>query len=368
MRIGNFDMKKIALVHDTYTYFGGAERVFLNLIKLFPDADVFTSVLSKKNLRHIRQVSRGKICYSKLSNINWIVEHPDFFKPYILMYWLSLNLDNYELVISSSHSFCSNWVTVKGKHISYIHTPPRYLYGEFNEMNFIKHFPFRQILAFPLYLIKKLNYIKVQKIDHIIANSKTVQKRILKYYHKHSLVLYPPVKTKKLKFSSLEQRTYYIFFNRLVKQKGPELAVKAFNLNAKKLIVVGDGRQSQKLKKIAGGNIKFVGFRDDKYIAKIFSKAKALIYCSINEDFGMIPVEAMRFGVPVIAFKSGGTRETVIDGKTGIFFNHYTELSLNKAIERFENSKINSYDCYNQAMRFNQTVFEKGIKNIIKHA
>jgi len=285
--------------------------------------------------------------------------YPDYFKPYILYYWQKLDFSNYELVISSSHSFCSNWVNVKGKHLSYIHTPPRFLYDEFNEMAFLRKFPFKQLLSMYFDGLRKKDFLKLQKIDLLIANSKNVQKRIFKYYKRKSIVLYPPVETKA---GMKKKGDYYLFFSRLVKQKGGELAVRAFNQNGKKLLIVGEGGQIKKLKKISKKNIRFFGFQPDQKMKGIFIKTKALIYCSIDEDFGIIPVEAMSYGVPVIAYQSGGVKETIIDKKTGIFLKKYNVNSLNRAIEKFELLKFNKNVCQKQAKKFEERKFQLGIR------
>jgi len=360
-------MNKIAIIHDSYTCSGGAERVFLKLVQIFPDADIYTSLITPEFLKDLSKKTKGRINYSGLSSFKFLLDYADYFKPYILFYWKTLDLDKYDLILSSSHSFCSNWVRVRGKHISYIHTPPRYLYGVYNEMQFLRRVPFKY-LFFPTFsLIRKLDYVNSKKIDLLVANSKNVQKRIKKYYGRNSTVVYPPVVIPKRvgKTSGREKERkgkYYLFFSRLVKQKGCELCIKAFNQNKKPLYVVGKGKEEKVLKKIANKNIKFLGSQTDRKMMTILMGAKALIYCSIEEDFGIVPLEAMGHGIPVIAYKSGGVKETVIEGKTGIFFHKYNEQSLNKAIDKFEFTKFSRNECIGQAQRFNEKIFEDKIR------
>lgn len=357
---------KIAIIHDSFTHIGGAEKVLLNLIDIFPKADIFTSIIKKGYLNILKKKSKGEIYYSKLSKFKYITDNADLFKPFILIYWQTLKLNKYDLVISSSHSFSSNWVNVKGKHISYIYTPPRYLYDEYNEMFFLKKFPFKQLLFMFFNYLRKVDYKNIKKIDLLIACSKNVQNRISKYYHRKSIVIYPPIdiyKITKRKFT----KKYYVFFSRLVSQKGGELAIKSFNKNGKRLLVVGKGKEENKLKNIAKSNIKFLGFQPDNNLSEIFSKCKALIYCSIDEDFGIIPLEAMARGIPVIAYKSGGLEETVIENKTGLFFNKYDSNSLNKTINKFENMKFNAIDCQKWAKKFNKIKFKKEILDLLNN-
>jgi glycosyltransferase involved in cell wall biosynthesis len=354
---------KIAIVHDSLTEFGGAERVLLSLIKIFPQADLFTSLVTPKLKKIIRKHSEKQLIYSQLSKLNIALKYPSYFKPYFYhYYWRKLNLDKYDLVISSSHSFCANLVNVKNKHLSYIYTPPRFLYEQFNEMNWLRH-PIIKKIADPYFAyLRQKDKKQIQKIDLIIADSKNVQKRIKKYYNRNAQVIYPPVKlpTKIIK-SSKNKRTHYLFFSRLVKQKGIELVIKAFNQNQKPLLVVGTSQQAQKWQKMAKANIKFLGFVSDQKMPDIFAQSKALVYASINEDFGMVPVEAMSHGLPVIAYQDGGVKETIVDQKTGLFFRKYDKKALNEAIDRFEKMKLSKRDCLKQAQKFSENQFVKKI-------
>lgn len=351
--------KKIAIIHDSFTEFGGAERVLFYLIKMFPEADVYTSLISNNFRKQIKQKTKGRLTFSKLSSLLWMVKNPSLFKPYFYhYYWESLNLDQYDLVISSSHSFCANFVKVKNKHLSYIYTPPRFLHDEFNEMSWLKK-PLIKIIANPYfgYLRKKIAK-KLRKIDIILSDSINVQKRLEKYYQITSTVVYPPVKLaeKNIKNNKLITKNY-LFFSRLVKQKGIDLVIETFNKNGKPLLVVGTSNQKTKWQKIAKKNIKFLGFVEDLKMSKVYQKCRALIYASINEDFGMVPVEAMSYGLPIIAYQDGGVKESVIDQKTGLFFRQYNEKALNKTISEFEKMKFSKDDCIKQAQKFGENKF-----------
>ncbi len=359
---------KIAIVHDSFTAFGGAERVLFFLIKMFPQADVYTSLISDGFCKQIEQKSQGKLFFSKLSNVSWVIKNPSFFKPYFYHYfWESLNLDQYDLVISSSHSFCANFVKVKNKHLTYIHTPPRFLQSEFNELSWLKK-PLIKSVVEPYfkYLRKKIAQ-KLKSIDIITANSINVQKRLANYYQTKSSVVYPPIKLAKKKIRhNKDDAESYLFFSRLVKQKGIELAIKAFNDNGKPLLVVGTSNQEKKWQKMAKKNIKFLGFVPDEKMPEVYQKSKALVYASINEDFGMVPVEAMSYGLPLIAYYDGGVKETVIDQKTGLFFTKHTAKSLNEAIVKFEKMKFKKSSCIKQAKKFAENIFQDKISKIIK--
>jgi glycosyltransferase involved in cell wall biosynthesis len=361
--------KKIAIVHDSFTQFGGAERVLFYLIKMFPQADIYTSLIKKGFDKRISEISTGKLYYSKLSKFSLAIKHPSFFKPYFFHhYWEKLNLDNYDLVISSSHSFCAHFVKVKNKHLCYMYTTPRFLHDEFNEISWLQK-PIIDRIFRPYFnfLIKK-NKKKIHQIDILITDSINVQKRIKKYYEAKSIVIYPPVKLAKNSILNINSQTKnYLFFSRLVKQKGIELVIKAFNKNQKSLLVIGTSDQEKKWQKLANKNIKFLGFVPDKKLSKIFKSCKALIYASIEEDFGMIPVEAMSYGLPVIAYKDGGVKETIINKETGLFFNKYEENFLNQTIEKFEKLNFDRRKCIKRAQKFSEKKFKnKFLKKIGK--
>lgn len=352
---------KIAIIHDSLTEFGGAERVLFSLINTFPQADIYTSLANKKIIQQLQKETTGKIYFSKLSKFGLTTKYPSFFKPYFYhYYWPKLNLDQYDLVISSSHSFCANWVQVKSKHLSYIYTPPRFLYEQFNEMSWLRKPIIKKIIEPYFSYLRKKDKEKVQKIDLLIADSKNVQKRIKKYYKLNSQIIYPPTKIPlKTKKQTRNKKSHYLFFSRLVKQKGIELVIKTFNQNQKPLLVVGTSQQAQKWKKMAKNNITFLGFVSDQKMPQIYARSKALVYASIQEDFGLVPVEAMSFGLPVIAYYDGGVKETVVDRKTGLFFKKYNEESLNKAIVLFEKMKFKEKDCFKQAQNFSEKQFNK---------
>ena len=364
----HFSSEKIAIIHDSFFHIGGAEQVLLTLVKMFPKADIYIPLLSRGGYREIKKhKAKGKINRSLLSYLPLPEKYSSFLKPFVFLYWKCIDLSRYDLVISSSHSFSSKSVITGPQtlHISYIHTPPRYLYDEYNEMQFMNKGIIKILIAPLMTYLRKLDYIDAQRPDILVANSKNVQKRIEKYYKRKSIVIYPPVKLPKSE-NKTTSKNYYLFFSSLVKQKGAELAVKTFNSLKKPLVVVGTGPRKTYLKKLAKDNIKFKGFIPERDKGKIYAGAKALVYCSIEEDFGMVPVEAMAHGVPVIAYKSGGVSETIVDGKTGLLFNKHSIEDLQRVIAKFEGMKFSSSACKNQAKQFSEKIFIKSLLNLIR--
>jgi glycosyltransferase involved in cell wall biosynthesis len=358
--------KKIAIIHDVFIEKGGAERVLASLVSMFPDADVFIPLLSDENRSFLEKRTKGKIYSSFFNHIPFIHSASIILKPFLYWYWETLDLAGYDLVISSSHSFSSKGVITSSEklHVSYIHTPPRYLYAEFNEARILENKFFKYLLTPLLSWMRQKDFIAAQRPDILIANSIEVQKRIKKYYRRDSKVIYPPVSA----FSSLKiknnKKEYYVCFSRLAKQKGMDLIIKSFNKMGKKLVVVGEGSEKKYLQSIANKNITFLGYLSDKKLSRVFSKAKGLVYASIEEDFGMVPVESLSMGVPVIAFYSGGVKE-VVNNKTGVFFKERTTHDVVSAIKKFEKKTFLKKDCVKRAANFSESKFKKSILKVI---
>jgi len=341
---------KIAIIHDSFLHHGGAEEVFFRLIQAFPKADVFISLLTDKYraqlIKSSLKSSGGRIYRSVLSKLPWVEKYASLLKPLILIYWELLDLSKYDLIISSSHSFSSKSVNKapNSKHVAYIHTPPKYLYEEFNEMYWIKTFPFNLIFWPILALLRKYDYYSAQKPDLIVANSKTVQRRIKKYYDRSSLVVYPKHQTAPTSFKK-ESGKYYLFFSRLEKQKGAELVVKTCTTYNLPLVVVGKGNLEKHLKKIAGKTVFFTGFITEQQKQKIFAHCKALLFAAIDEDYGMVIPEVLSYGIPVIGYNSGAVKEIKYqDGSINkiFLFNRYSENGLLNAINKYHKSMYNS--------------------------
>lgn len=362
----NQTTQKIAIVHDHFLYSGGAERVLITLLKMYPESDVYLAFLGPKYLDMLRKLTKGNIFTSPFDHLPFARELADWFKPVLYFYWENLNLKSYDLVISSSHSFSSKAVKTEQEtiHVSYIHTPPRFLYEEHSETRVIKKFPLKYLLA-PLFLwMKKKDYLAAQRPDVLATISKTVQTRIKKYYHRESEIIYPPVDLPK-KISTTARKRYFLCVSRLVKQKGIDLAIRACGLLHEKLIIVGVGREDGPLRALAGPTVEFKGFVEDNKMPKIYAGAKALIYCSRDEDFGLVPVEAMAYGIPVVAYASGGVLETVIDGKTGVLFHDYTVKSLLESVKKLEKLKFSPYFLRKHARFFSEKRFIKQFKNLV---
>ncbi|MBI5620169.1 glycosyltransferase [Candidatus Gottesmanbacteria bacterium] len=358
---------RVAVIHDALLYMGGAERVFSAILRLYPTADVYTAFLVPELRGWVSRYTSGNVFVSPFDRIPYIRRFADWFKPAILFWWESLDLSSYDLIISSSHSFSAKSVIVPDgvTHVSYVHTPPRYMYNEYNESRWTRH-PLVKFLLKPVFFwMKKKDYIAAQRPDVIIANSKTVQQRIKRYYSRDSVVIYPPIYVPPKAVLRDRKPTYFLCVSRLVKQKGIDLAIRACDELKLPLVIVGTGPQEAYLRSIAGPTVIFLGFVSDDKMAEAYRKARALLYCSRDEDFGMAPVEAMAHGVPVIGYSSGGVRETVADGKTGTLFSRYSASYLEQSIKIFLMRSWSAEACRRQATRFSERRFANEFIKIV---
>jgi len=360
----------VAIVHDYIKEYGGAERVLEELIKIYPDADIYTSVFLPKFLGpHRKRFENYKISTSILQLVPFKAKLISPIRLISPLIFKSFDLSSYDLIIvSQTGAYFPNFVK-KGnaKLICYTHTPPRYLYGYMTAREWKKNGFMRVVGSIMNHFLRIVDYNASKNVDQFIANSQEVKARIEKYYRRDAAVIYPPVTVQKVNVIS-HKENYYLCGGRLARAKGIDIIIKAFNMNGKKLKVFGRGFAGfeEQLKKIARNNIEFVGEVEDREKLNLFAGAKAFVFASFDEDFGITPVEAMGTGAPVVAFKSGGVKETVVNEKTGIFFDENTPESLNKAIKRLEAIKIKPEDCIEQAEKFSKDNFDRKIKEFVK--
>jgi len=333
---------KIALVHDQLAEFGGAERVLIAMKKAFPDASVYTSFIDFERLgKHGDLFKSWKIHESfigKLPFFNKLYSPLRFLLPAI---WSSFDLSDFDIVLcSSSWGMCKGVSLKKNnktKYLCYLHTPPRYLYG-YDESSLKKYWPVKVYALVVNHFLRQYDYKSSQTIDEFIFNSEEIKRRSLKFYRKDGLILHPPIRTSGQLTVNSEQlkKEYYLTVSRLAPTKHIDLLIQVANEMKISLKIVGTGNQEKYLKSIAGSTVEFLGAVSDEKLSDLYANAKAFLYASLNEDFGMVPVEAMLQGTPVIALSSGGVKETVIDGKTGFTFEELNVESVLSVIKRFE--------------------------------
>lgn len=364
--------KKIAIVYDWIDKWGGVERVLLMLHEMFPEAIFYTSYFDQQTASWAKDLN---------IKTSYLQKFPNFIKKSRILSFLfypfifeSFNFSEYDLVISVTSSFAKSIITKPGtRHICYLLTPTRYFWS--HKKDYLKNKLFNYLLSNYIDQVKKWDYVVAQRPDKIISISETVKQRCKKYYQRESEVIYPgfdleywqkikseirnpsfakaspsgkpkgdksegkPKSETNSEFK-IPNSKYFLVVSRLEPYKKIDLVIKLFNNLKQSLIIVGEGSQENKLKQMAEKNITFLSRLSDVKLGDLYINAQALIMPQ-EEDFGYVSLEAQFFGCPVIAYKKGGATETVIDGKTGIFFESQKEINLRRAIERFNRIEYN---------------------------
>ncbi len=337
---------KVAIVHDWLTNYGGAETFVELLLKIYPNADIFTLVYDKKKMKG--HFEKNKIFTSSLQKIPFSTKIYTKLLKFMPKAFESFDFSGYDLVLCSSSS-CAKGVIVPPyiPQIAYIHSPMRYAWDLFFDYKKRSGKLTQFFMNKWMSNIRLWDYVSSQRIDTLVANSKYIARRIKKFWNRDAKVIYSPVNTTRFfPNSSVQKQDYYVAFSRLVPYKRMDLAISAIKNTGKKLIVIGGGSKEKNLKKLAEGdkNISFTGRIPDEKLRFYLQSAKAMIFCA-EEDFGLAPLEAQSCGTPVIAFGRGGAKETVLENETGLFFEKQEVESLKNAIEKFETlEKQNSFN------------------------
>lgn len=352
----------IALVHDWITNIAGAERVLLQISEIYPDAPIYTSVFDKKNAKPFL---KKKIKTSYLQHFPFAKSKREVLIPLTPLAFEQFNLSSYDLVISSTTMAAKGILTKPNTvHICYCHTPSRYLWEPFLDSRAKKGW-FSGLRQNVMHKMRIWDRLAADRVDFFIANSKYIQKRIKKYYGRDSIVVYPSINIDKFKPTTPDKiGNYFLFVSRLVDYKRCDLVIEAFNDLGLPLRVIGRGPQKKYLSKIAKDNIEFLGYLSDEEMQKYYQEAKAFIFAA-EEDFGIVPLEAMASGRPVIAYAAGGLLETVVPGVTGEFFKEQTPQCLINAVKSFKPEKYDSRKIREHATKFSNENFKKEFKGAV---
>ncbi|OGL30412.1 hypothetical protein A3F37_00870 [Candidatus Saccharibacteria bacterium RIFCSPHIGHO2_12_FULL_41_12] len=356
---------KVAIVCDWLTGKGGAERVVKELANLYPEAPIYTSQYDPK-----------KIDWFKNSDVRagWLQKLSPKLKKFLpvlrAIYFSRLDLTNYDLVISSSGAE-AKYIKAK-KHICYMHAPTHYYWARYD--NYLKYPGFPRgtnwlaklglkILVGPL---RKLDFKKTQAIDQIITNSNYTKDQIKKYYGRDSKVIHPPVDLNRFtKNQNQQTRHGFVVIGRQTPYKKIDLAVSACTKLGLDLKVLGNGPDNKKLRSIAGATVQFFNNPSDKDIVGLLKNAEGFIFPGID-DFGVVSIEALAAGTPVIAFRGGGALDYVNPGQTGEFFDQQSVSSLLSVLKKFDSKKYNPHEVAQSAGQFSSVNFRDKIKELMK--
>jgi len=360
---------RVALVHYWLTGMRGGEKVLEALCELYPDADIFTLVCDESRISDT--LRRHKITTSFLQKLPFALKGYKSLLPLMPYALEQFDLTAYDLVISSEAGPAKGVIVrPDAVHICYCHSPLRYIWDKYHEYR--DNAGFLSRAAMPVFAprLRMWDVTTAARVDHFVANSAWVGKRIEKYFRRSSVVIHPPVETGDfVPAPKGEHGDFYLFASQLVGYKRAELAVRVFNGNGRPLVVIGEGEQMAHLRKIAGPNVTLMGRQPFEVLRHHFQRCRALVFPG-EEDFGIVPVEVMACGRPVIAFGRGGATETVIDGETGVLFDEQTEEALGRAIVRFEQleSGLSMARIRGRALMFDRSVFLRRMQQCIDEA
>jgi glycosyltransferase involved in cell wall biosynthesis len=366
---------KIALVHDFLDQYGGAERVLEVMCEMFPDAPIYTLLYDPEKMR-------GKFKDKKIYT-SFLQKFPRFLRrrkkwllPLLPTAPETFDLRDFDLVISSSGAWSKGIITrLRTIHVAYLHSPMRFVWDEKNEYLiqqkkcFLVNFCTRMFLSY----IRIWDKLAADRPDYLISNSKYTQKRVTKYYGRKSELIYPPVSHKTLsteheakRDDKVSGKNYFLIVSRLSPYKKIDAAIEAFNKMDLPLWIVGEGTEKKYLQSIASKNVKFLGWQSDKKLGAIYSKARGFIFSGVD-DFGVAPVEAMSFGVPVLSLRKGGILEINVEGVTGEYFNAPTPEVIADAVRRFieKEKEYKKEAMIARAMEFSKERFRESFEKFI---
>lgn len=359
---------KIALAHEFLTQYGGAERTIEAIAEIFTEAPIYTAKYDRKKIPS--SINNRKIIYPKrLGNkisekLFFLLRMPTIFEEF--------DFRDYDIVISSGTTWNKGILTKPDQmHITYIHTPPRFLYKYSQEGTKWQKPPFKPFYSYLVNFLRLWDYVAAQRPDYIVTNSETTRKRIKKFYGRDAKIIYPPVEVNFKSEDGLKkaEAPYFLAIGRLSKYKNFDLLIKTFNKVKYPLVIAGTGIEEKRLKSIAGSNITFKKVSDEEK-NKLLDGCLGLINPVVDEDFGIVPVEAMAHGKPVLAHKSGGHLETIIEGETGLFFEKDNVDSLSEKLLDFEqmikNNKFDHEKIKSHAQKYSKERFKKEFENFVR--
>lgn len=363
----------VGIVADWLVSYAGAEKVISEFIDIFPESELYSVVdfLSDKS----RELFKNKKAITTfIQNLPFAQKKYQTYLPLMPLAIEQLDVSKHDVILSSSHAVSKGVLTGPDQlHISYVHSPIRYAWDlqhqYLNESGMRKGLK-SMVVRFLLHKIRMWDYRTANGVDHFVANSQFIARRVKKVYGRQADVIYPPVDVERFSLVS-KKDNYYFTASRMVPYKRMDLIVEAFShMPDKKLVVIGDGSEMRKIKSKASGNIEILGYQSNNVMKEHMQNAKAFVFAA-EEDFGITPVEAQACGTPVIAFGKGGSLETVrpygIDNATGFFFREQTIAAIVDAVSQFENhvDAVSPDACRNNAMRFSSARFKQEMAQYI---
>lgn len=331
---------RVALIHYWMINMRGGDKTLRAIADIFPEADIYTHVVDQKVTD--REFPGRKIRTTFIGGLPFARTLYQKYLPLMPLALEQLDLRDYDLIISSESGPAKGVVIAPhATHICYCHSPMRYLWDMYHDYRDQAGVVTRVVMAPLLHRLRMWDQLSAQRVDDFVANSKFVASRIGKYYRREATVIHPPVSVDDFSISNIAE-DFYLSVGQLVGYKRADLLVEAFNASGKRIVIIGEGELLPRLRKMAKPNVQLLGWQSSEVIRDHFRRCKAVVFPGV-EDFGIVPVEAMACGKPVLAFGYGGALETVIDGLSGSLFYKQTVVGLNGAVDKFE-SALNQFD------------------------
>lgn len=350
-------------MHDWLNQQGGAENVLEALVQLYPDSPVYTSIYAPDKMPS--SYRQWDIRTTWMNSLPGIHEHH---QPYLVLYpkaFANLNLGDYDVVLTNKSGFCHGVQAGEAMHVCYCLAPTRYVW-QFEAYMRRERFPdvSHAMIKAAVRSLQRWDFDAAQRVDHFVAISSDIQQRIERFYQRSSTIIFPPVETDRFR-PTTDQDDYLLVVSRLIPYKRIDLAVRACTELGIPLKVVGSGRDRDRLEKLAGPTVEFLGRVPDEDLPNLYARCRGFIFPGL-EDFGIAPVEAQAAGRPVIAYKAGGALDTVIEGETGTFFEEQSLQTLVQAIKRFNQMAFSPERCVVNAARFSRAVFDDQLTSLIE--
>lgn len=358
---------KIALVHDYLVQYGGAERVLEAFTELFPYAPIYTLIHDKEAMHG--RFEEKRVYTSFLQHLPFARRRHRFFPLLMPIAIEQFDFRQYDIVLSDSSSYAKGILTrPETLHICYVHTPMRYAWDDCQKYTQDFGFPALIRRVVPLFMnpVRLWDKASADRVDHFLANSEFVAKRIRKYYRKEALTIHPPVEVGRFGIAP-ERGEYFLMVGRLIAYKRHDIAIEAFNRLGLPLRIIGRGPELRRLQKLAGPTIEFLGRVSERELPEQYARCRAFVFPQ-EEDFGIVAIEALASGRPLIAYRGGDIVEHLEEGKMGLFFDEQTPEAIMRAVQQFRDSDYDPVYIRERALLFDKERFKATIQSYIEKA
>ncbi|MCU0275988.1 MAG: glycosyltransferase [Acidobacteria bacterium] len=355
--------EKVAIIHDWLNGMRGGEKVLEEMLALYPAADIFTLFYEPEAVSPL--IRSRSVRASRLNRYPWVRRYYRHFLPLFPRHVEAFDLREYSLVLSSSHCVAKGAVPApEALHVSYVHSPMRYAWDQYYAYFAGSGFWRRRVIEREISRLRAWDASSAARVDRFVANSSYVRQRIQKYYRRDAAVIHPPVDTDFFQPAGNPGREYFLLVSALAPYKNVALVLEAFRASRERLVVVGNGPEWSRLRKLAGANVQMLSEVDAERLRDLYRNARALVFAGV-EDFGIAFAECQACGTPVIAFDRGGVRDIVLDRQTGLLFPEATAAALQAALAELPRLDLSSAAIRRNSLRFSRLRFREEFQRLV---